>query len=318
MTPTQRKLGYKVVSTLDAERRRPILIDIWYPAAANVEEREHDYGLARGSAALDAEPELGPHPAVLLSHGAFGAARNYSWLAEHLARQGHCVVGVSHYGESYVYGAETIDPGAAARPWLRPLDCSRALDYVLDQSELGGTIDRARVGAVGHSSGGNTVIALAGAVFDPDAMAQYCASNAASADRGCRYGAASTHVGASEARADHRDARVHAVVALDPALGPGYSAGALARVSVPVCVIGAVDNDFLPFEHHAAHYARFIPRAELTRLEQGEGHFVFVDECRADIDVQGIQLGRDREGVSRARVHEALKARVSDFLARHL
>ena len=53
-----------------------------------------------------------PCPVIVMSHGAFGSARNYSWIGEHMARHGFLVLGVSHFRESPIYGQETIDPGS--------------------------------------------------------------------------------------------------------------------------------------------------------------------------------------------------------------
>lgn len=178
---------------------------------------------------------------------------------------------------------------------------------------------------MGHSSGGATVIALAGAVFDPQAMRQYCQSDDSRGDRGCGYGTnlptEALRRGESppaEATARYRDERVRAVVALDPALGPGYDAPSLSQVSIPVHIIGAVENDFLPFAHHAGRYARLIPGASLTPLAHGEGHFVFLNECAGDLEAQGVALCKDREGVERSAVHARLEETIRTFLAEHL
>ena len=123
--------GYRAIRARDEARDRPVAMDVWYPAASPDGEVPHDYGLGAGSIAEGAEAAGGPFPVILLSHGAFGSARNYAWIAEHLARRGHVVCGVSHFGESYVYGAETIDPTVAADVGSRALDCSFALDHLL-------------------------------------------------------------------------------------------------------------------------------------------------------------------------------------------
>src|SRR5215475_2259089 len=87
--------GYEQQRIGDESRDRPIQLDIWYPASA--QEREHNYGISKGSVAEGA-PVVGTRrPVVLLSHGSMGAASNYSWLAEYLARHGYVVLGVSHY-----------------------------------------------------------------------------------------------------------------------------------------------------------------------------------------------------------------------------
>ena len=70
--------------------------------------------------------------------------------------------GVSHHGESPLYAVETIDPRAVLDPEPRVLDCSFALDRLLEGSDLDLDVDPARIGPLGHSSGGATVIALAG------------------------------------------------------------------------------------------------------------------------------------------------------------
>jgi predicted dienelactone hydrolase len=312
--------GYLTVRTEDKTRARPIIIDLWYPAVPTAAERQFEYQPGSGMVARDAPPHEEEHPVIVLSHGAFGAARNYSWIAESLARRGFVVLGVSHFKESFVYGPETIDPAAALQPWQRPLDCSAALDFLLKEPRFQAIADPARVGALGHSSGGATVIALAGALFDPAAMQEYCASDTAKGDRGCLYGAQKPRQAAplEAVRRSYRDERIRAVVAMDPALGPGHDARSLSRVRVPVHIIGSVENDFLPFEHHAARFARLIPGASLTPLAHGEGHFVFLDECSGDLSVQGVPLCRDREGVQRRIVHGKVAEIVAQFFQQHL
>jgi predicted dienelactone hydrolase len=173
--------------TEDTIHRPLLLIDLWYPARPGAGESSHSYGFGRGTVAENVDPATGTHPLVVLSHGAMGASRNYSCIAEYLARQGFIVAGVSHFGESFVYGPETIDPAAAAAPWLRPRIAALSLIFS-GRSSSGRHIDPARIGAIGHSSGGATVIALGGAVFDPGAMREYCQSPVSRVDRGCGYG----------------------------------------------------------------------------------------------------------------------------------
>jgi predicted dienelactone hydrolase len=73
--------GYSMVRAEDTVRGRPVIIDIWYPAMPAIVETPHDYGIGNGCVARDAPAAEGLHPVIILSHGAFGAARNYSWIA---------------------------------------------------------------------------------------------------------------------------------------------------------------------------------------------------------------------------------------------
>jgi predicted dienelactone hydrolase len=312
--------GFRSLRLDDPERSRPVAIDLWYPTASSAPEATHDYGLGTGQVVEDAPAVDDASPAIVLSHGAFGSARAYSWIAEPLARHGYVVCGVSHYGESPVYGAETIDPLAVMDLAARVLDCTFALDRLLSGSTLRVTADPSRVGALGHSSGGATVVALAGGVFDPESMARYCASDEARADRGCEYGRSGgpPRPSAGPGPRSYRDRRVRAAVALDPALGPGFQASSLAEIRVPVHIVGAIDNDFLPVSAHAERYARLIPGSSFTRLSNGEGHFVYLNECGSDLEANGVPLCRDRVGVDRGAVHAMLEPLIREFFDSHL
>ena len=319
-------VGYDVLQTKDESRGRPILLDVWYPAAADAQETAIDYRPGSGIAAQDAQPAEGRFPLIVMSHGAFGAARNYSWIGEHLARSGYIVAGVSHFGESFVYGPQTIDPACALTPWHRPRDCSFALSFLIDESKLKDAVDTTRIGAIGHSSGGATVLALGGALYDPAGMHKYCTSEDGRRDKGCDYArgrAASARPEPPpepppEAFTSYRDQRIKAIVALDPALGPGHDEAGLSAVDVPVHIVGSVQNDFLPFDHNAGRYARLMPRAALTRLNHGEGHFVFLNECENDVAANGVPICRDRENVHRESVHEHLGKMILGFFEAHV
>jgi predicted dienelactone hydrolase len=306
--------GYAVVTAKDARRDRPILIDLWYPAESAVREAPYDYSPGFGFVAKDAASVEKNVPIVLLSHGAFGAARNYSWIAEHLARNGYVVAGISHFRESFIFGPETIDPNSALQPWLRAQDCSYALDHLLGDRKIGRLLDDRRVGAIGHSSGGATVLELAGAVLDLPSMQRYCLSEGATTDKGCVYAREQRGSRAPHLVPDIFDNRVKVVVAFDPALGPGHTDQSLRAISIPAYIVGAVDNDFLPYEHHAGRYAKLIQGAKHTQLTNGEGHFVFLNEGQSDAQANGVALYKDRNGVSRAGVHEALAESVLAFL----
>lgn len=309
--------GFRQYQWRDSARKRPVWVDVWYPVAADTAEQPIVYGLGTGSAALDGalDSRDPPFPLIVMSHGALGAARDYGWIAEYLARRGFVVAGVSHFGESWIYGPDTIEPAAVTRLWMRPPDCSFAIDRILDHDDFTGRVDAARIGAIGHSSGGATAIALGGATFDPAALAAYCRSDAAAGDLGCKYGE-STGVAVpapAQASASYRDARVRAIAALDPAAGPGYSTASLAAVRVPVFVVGSVQNDFLPFGNHAGRYAANLPRASLLKLDAGEGHFVYLNCATSELAANGVPLFIDRAGVERKAVHARLAPAIADF-----
>jgi len=284
VTETAFPAGYRL---LDQPEDAAGKIDLWYPASSSAHERVLNYRMgSRGLAAPDAPPLQGPMPVVVLSSGDFGAPVGYSWVGESLARRGFIVAGTGP----------------------TPRDCSAALDAVLAEAEFQSAADPGRIAAIGHSAGGAAVIALAGAILDARAMAEYCGSRAAQGDRACPEGMPA-HAGLTL-----RDERVRAVVAMDPTGGPGHDARSLSLIRIPVLIVGSVDNDYAPFAHHAGRYARLIPGASLNPLAHGEGHFVFVDECSGEVTAQGVSVCRDRAGVRRASVHAWLAEKIARFL----
>jgi predicted dienelactone hydrolase len=307
--------GYQSQRIVDERRSRPIHLDLWYPAQQP--EREHPYGLGSGRVAHGAPIAPGRFPIALLSHGAMGTASNYSWLAEHLARRGLAVAGVSHFAESPVFGLDTIEPTSVGRFGDRTRDLITALEFAIERSPLAAALDPERIAAIGHSSGGASVLMLAGAEFSAAELAAYCRSSAAEADKGCSYAkdAAPESPAHVPVPSPHR---IAAIVAMDPAVGPGFSERGLRAIAAPTLVIGSVHNDFLPYPFHAGRIAAQVSGAEVVRLDAGEGHFVYLDACSVPLEAMGVPLFRDRPGVDRNAVHERLAIAIAIFLARHL
>lgn len=309
----QQSAGYESSRIYDGDR--PIHLNVWYPA--DEKESPVNYGISAGSAATGAKPVGERLPIVLLSHGAMGAASNYSWIAESLARHRYVVLGVSHFGESPVFGAQSLNPATVARFRDRTHDLNVALDWLLTKSRLASSVDASRLGAIGHSSGGATALMLAGAGFSFLQISEYCASGAARVDKGCWYGTPSAD-SAERQLPEPASRPIRAVVALDPAVGPGFVEDSVRNLKSALLVVGSVDNDFLPYEAHAGRIAKVKPDAEVVRLDRGEGHFVYIDICAANINVMGVSLCTDRAGVDRAAVHARLDAVIEEFLSKQL
>jgi predicted dienelactone hydrolase len=313
-TPITYSAGYQTTRITDTNNR-PIALDIWFPES-DAPEVIHNYGISKGSVAAGTAVSGDHLPVVMLSHGAMGAASNYSWIAEALARRGYVVLGVSHSGESPAFGPSTINPSNVSHFGDRTRDFKAALAYLLSQPGYASHVDATRIGLLGHSSGGTTVLMLAGGKFQPADIAAYCRTDAAKGDKSCAYPTA----GAMDPKQapEALDLHVSAVVALDPALGMGFSKGSLAGVSAPVLVIGSEQNDFLHFDTHAGRLMGLLPSAERVTLQGGEGHFVYVDVCDVPIQALGVPLCKDREGVDRAKVHEQLSATIVTFFDKTL
>lgn len=306
--------GYEQLRIIDEARKRPVHLAFWYPTMAK--EKEHNYGFSKGKVAFGASLTAKQLPIVLLSHGAMGAASNYSWLAEYLARRGYLVLGVSHFGESIIFGPDSIDPASVTRFGDRTRDLNFALEYLIEKSKYAPNLDANRIGAIGHSSGGASVLMINGAKFSAKNLAEYCAQKKTSInDKGCAH-PRSVETDEQRIVPTQSTRSFKALVALDPAVGQGFTKNALKSVETPTLIIGSVKNDFLPFNSHAEYLARGIKNSEVVKLGDGEGHFVYLDECNLPLKVMGIPLCTDGEGVERNAVHQKLAGIIEQFLSR--
>ena len=310
---------------------------LWYPVPAQVPEAAQSFGLTglpalfeAGEAARDAAPAKLPArlPLVVLSHGLGGTADQFGWLAPELARRGYLVLAVNHPGNNAL---EPYTPEGFLLWGERALDVSDAIDGLLADHTWGARVDPARIGALGYSIGGETVLALAGARIDQPAFLDFCLEHPA--EQTCRVPAMGGVAGdaaamlsevqqssaASLARSGEsfRDARIRSVFALAPAVGQAFHRSSFDDVTVPLTMVaGAADMLALPAVN-AEQFAAWVPMAKVAILP-GVGHYTFLDRCTAE----GTQLLRqycaDAPGVDRDSVHRKVVAMVTSFFDRTL
>lgn len=280
--------------------------------------------VGRAGSDADVDTSRGPYPLVVLSHGYAITASSYGWLAEHLASHGMVVVAPHH--------REVLDPRMLWRSTItRPRDIDHLIDSIPAWQDAAGfpssIVDIDRTAVVGHSYGGYTALAAAGARLDMNGFAGRCAPPAAPdrleflcdalvpyvQDIAGQAGFGSVPSGLWPAQVS---APVDAVVSLagDAAM---YGESGLAEVDVPLLVIGGTADTDSPFEWGSEFaYDHVSSQRKIEVRLDGAGHFVYLGECssvRRIVKLMPFGFCTD-DGWNRSDVHTELKHRVAAFL----
>jgi predicted dienelactone hydrolase len=317
--------GYRTIAVQDALTAESFSVALWYPTHAAPAPLfvTGSLSLCRFPAILcrwvayempvaqNAPVAAGAFGVIVVSHGAGGMALLHRDLAMALAAQGYVVAAPTHpRGKGNDISGVDVWVG-------RPKQVSRVIDTVLEDGELGSHIERERIGVVGHSNGGYTALAVAGAKPSTSAAIAHCRQHPDDA-KFCGYGGASTREATREVGhiPDLLDPRVRSVVLMAPNAAP-FTDDALAKVAVPVLVYAAENDDLTRVRYHAERLARALPQAECV-LVKGAGHFSFVASFPPALKIVAGEGARDPDGFDRDALHEVMNREIVEFFNRTL
>lgn len=308
--------------TLTVAGDTPMTVALFYPTA--VADRVLPMGpwlpvVAPGAPASDARLK----GLILLSHGTGGTELNHHNLATRLARDGYLVAAVRHPGDNW-QDRSMITSGRYFSE--RPLQLSRVLDALLSSPEWGPRIPAGRIGAVGHSAGGYSVLALAGAQAEPQRAVRHCRT--VQDDPGfcalARGPAGSPGTGlqpepaASAATPEMQivsvpDPRIRAVVALAP-MAVVLTPESLAAITVPVRVLVAEKDVVLNGSYHGGHVVAHLPGVQASTVA-GAGHFAFMAQSTVPLPSAAGDAAANPEGFDRLAFLPELEDQVAGFFA---
>ena len=267
---------------VDGER---LITALWYPTdGANGRTAIGPFTMSATRGAPIGESQ---HGLVLLSHGTGGGRMNHRDTAIRLAEGGYIVAAPEHAGDSWRDGRYS---GTAENWRRRPRQLSAVLDRLLGDAEFGRRIDPTRIGAVGHSAGGYSVLALIGGRADLVLLAQHCTERRAEDPEFCGYGRPGGHDDGP--MPDITDQRIGAVVAVAP-VGALFGDGAFSGVAVPVQIHRLEADSVLREPWHAEHIAA-LKGDHATLVTHPEAHhFAFITPFPAALADQVGAAGRD-------------------------
>lgn len=290
-----------------------IPVALYYPTRAT--PRAIAMGPFTVNVAVQAPPNEKFRGLIVVSHGTGGSELGHSSLAEALAKRGYLVAALRHPGDNWQDRSLWSKP--PERYFIeRPAQISRVIDALLGDPDWKDRIatdaQGPRIGAVGHSAGGYTVIALAGGQADLLRIVEHCRDNAAADPIFCstRPQAASPPQALGPIPPT-LDKRVRAVVALAP-FGATFTASSLADIKVPTLIYAAELDRWLVPRFHADWIALNVPRAASHQVRNA-GHFAFLDPPSTPIPTPDGDAAADPPGFDRRALLVRLRVELPDF-----
>ena len=230
----------------------------------------------------------GPTPVVVASHGLASSPKFFEDYAKHLASYGYVVAAPQHPGSDRQQ-LQNLKAGLSNQIFLTRdiLDRPRDLSYVIDelerrnQAEFAGKLDLNSVAAIGHSFGGYTALAVAGATIDFQHLEQECIRELnISLLLQCRA------LDLESKPYVLKDDRVKAIAITNPLKSAIFGPQGLASVSVPVYVQAGVYDPATPFVLEQVRPFPWLNSSDrYLALQEGDAH---VD--LSDLDAGIIEL----------------------------
>jgi predicted dienelactone hydrolase len=187
-----------------------------------------------------------PLPVIAISHGMASSRKTFAYLAKHLASHGFAVAVIEHEDMSLtkfdgvLAGTESF-PGAN-NLIDQPLDIS----FVLDRLEIETNLDLERVGLVGQSFGGYSVLALAGGTLIPEANDAQCQPESYSDVLLDLSSLAKCTLDQNhQDLINLRDPRVKAVIAINP-MAKIFGQGGMSQIKTSTMIISGTNDLIMP------------------------------------------------------------------------
>lgn len=275
-------------------------------------------------AAIGGKPVDKVKALILLSHGISGTELGHSTLAQALARNGYLVAALRHPGDNY-QDRSLLEKGPERYFDERPRQASRVIDAILAdpawKARIAADSQGPLVGALGHSAGGYTVLALAGAKPDLSRMKKHCQAEASEDPIFCslaRPGEAMppSPVATPSPLPSLQDKRVRAIVAMAPT-GVLLTAESLAAVRSATMIYEAELDRFLVPRFHAEWVATNLPSASLHRVPNA-WHFAFMNAPSMPIPSHDGDVAANPPGFDRTAFLNQLAVEITAFFDKTL
>ncbi|MEL7034397.1 MAG: alpha/beta hydrolase [Cyanobacteria bacterium J06592_8] len=223
-------------------------------------------------------------PVIVISHGLASDRSRFEDLAIHLASYGFAVAVPQHPGSDYQALQQLL---AGERNEIfdinqfidRPRDISYLLNHLegLNKKQFNHQLNLEKVGVWGHSFGGYTALALAGATIDFDKLKADCTPENKIVNPSMFLQCRALELPQEEYQ--FRDPRVKAVVVLNPVNSGLLGELGLSKISIPV-MMGASSGDLLApaVLEQIQSFTWLTTSNRYLVIKRGDSHFFDVNQ----------------------------------------
>jgi predicted dienelactone hydrolase len=270
----------RTLSFNDQSRRRQFEADLYLPIAPD-------------STTQKAQQQQSI-PVIVISHGLASHRSRFTTIAQHLTSYGFAVVVPQHPG-SDIQQLQNLLKGNSDQLFEeqqlidRPLDITYLLNDLetWNQTEFAGQLDLKQVGVWGHSLGGYTALALAGATLNFEQLQADCTEDISPVNPSLFLQCRALEL--PQKNYPLQDPRVAAVVLLNPINSSIFGKAGLSTVQVPVMMIASSNDLLAP--------ALLEQIQSFTWLKAPDRYLVLKTRDHHFYDVSGFETGDQKSKV---------------------
>jgi predicted dienelactone hydrolase len=222
-------------------------------------------------------------PVVIISHGLSSSPESFESGAKYLASYGFVVIIPQHPGSDEKHTQDLIEGYTRQVFFLNEfIDRPQDISYVLDElerrneAEFEGKLDLENVGIAGHSFGGYTALAVAGATIDFERLERNCDLDIGNLNTALLLQCRALKLERQEY--DFRDERIKAVFAYNPVNASIFGETGLNKVTIPTYIGAGSYDPATPFIFEQARSYPFLGSEKTyLQLQEGQAHVDFAE-----------------------------------------
>ena len=275
-------VGSKTIRILDEINN--INFETWLLYPSSDKSQNIKVGPYSINACSDGKMANGKFPLVIISHGGGGSHLLYRIVAQYLTKNGYVVAMPEHHGNNR---NDNSLEGQNKNLTLRTRHIRFVIETLISAPELMEYIDSRHIFMIGHSMGGCTALAIAGAVPWSREREQIEVAH---------------------------DERVKALVLFAPAAAWFQDPDSFNHVNLPIVVFSAEHDTLTPY-WQADLIKQNVKNSALVNVKtvKNAGHLSFLAPFPEKMRNINFPPSQDPDGFDREAFHETLKAEVLNF-----